>query len=109
MFGNNPRVNPFESRKQLLISESELNRAQLVREWDALAVGVRTFSGRVKSFGSLASSASLLVAGLAAFRRVKSGRTGVKLSWLQTILKGAGIVFTLWPAFRSQGRRQSDK
>ena len=30
MFGKNPRMNPLESRKQLLIAESELNRAQLV-------------------------------------------------------------------------------
>ena len=33
MFGNNPRVNPLEARKRLLVAESELNRAQLVEEW----------------------------------------------------------------------------
>ena len=32
MSGKNPRMNPLESRKQLLIAESELNRAQLVQE-----------------------------------------------------------------------------
>jgi hypothetical protein len=51
MFGNNPRMNPLESRKRLLIAESELNRTQLVQEWVALAAGVRTLTGRVKSFG----------------------------------------------------------
>ena len=37
MFGKKPRLNPLESRKQLLIAESELNRAQLVQEWQAMA------------------------------------------------------------------------
>ena len=37
MFGKKPRLNPLESRKQLLIAESELNRAQLVQEWQTMA------------------------------------------------------------------------
>jgi hypothetical protein len=102
MFGKEPRLNPLESRKQLLIAESELNRAQLVQEWVAMTVG-RTLTGRVKSFGSIASAAALLVAGLAALRRGNSGSAGVKPSWLQTILKGAGMVSTLWLAFRAKG------
>jgi hypothetical protein len=58
-------MNPLESRKQLLIAESELNRAQLVQEWQAVADGVH---------------------------------------WLQTLLKGAGLLSTVWQAFRSPGR-----
>jgi hypothetical protein len=109
MFGNNPRVTPLESRKRLLIAESELNRAQLVREWVAMRAGVRTLAGRVKRFGSIASAAGLLVAGLAAFRRAKSVSTGVKLSWLQTILKGAGMISSVWRAVRAKGHDQEDK
>jgi hypothetical protein len=109
MFGNNPRVNPLELRKRLLISESELNRAHLAREWVAMTVGIRTLGGRVKSFGALASSAGLLVGGLAALRRGKPRSSGVRLSWLQTILKGAGMVSTFLLAFRSQSRHPSDK
>jgi hypothetical protein len=109
MFGKNPRLNPLESRKQLLIAESELNRAQLIGDMAALTAGVRTLADRVKTCGSLASSAALLVAGLAAFRRGKSGDAGVKPSRWQTLLKGAGLVSTLWFAFRSQGRDHENK
>jgi len=99
MFGKNPRLNPLESRKQLLIAESELNRAQMVGDMAALTVGVRTLTDRARYFGSIASSAAVLVAGLAAFRRGKPADGGAKFSWVRTILKGAGLISTLWLAF----------
>ena len=102
-------MNPLESRKQLLIAESELNRAQLAGDLAALTAGVRTLTDRAKSFSAIASSAAVLVAGLAAFRRGKSADAEGKPPWLQTILKGAGLISTLWLAFRSRGRDQQDK
>ena len=109
MFGKKSHVTPLELRKQLLIAESELNRAQLAGDITALTEGVRTLTDRAKSLGSIASSAAVLMAGLASFRRGKPADAGAKPSWLQTILKGAGMVSTLWLAFRSQGRDQKDK
>jgi hypothetical protein len=109
MFGKNPRMNPLESRKQLLIAESELNRAQLAGDIAALTAGVRALTDRAKSFGSIASSAAVLVAGLAAFKRGKPEDADAKRSWLQTILKGAGLVSTLWLAFRPQRGDPKDK
>ena len=97
-------MNPLESRKQLLIAESEINRAQLVGDMAALAAGVRTLTDRAKSFGSIASSAAVLVAALAAFKRGKPVDADAKPSWLKTILKGAGLISTLWLAFRSKRR-----
>jgi hypothetical protein len=104
MFGNHPRVNPLESRKRLLIAESELNRTQLVQEWLALTAGVRTLTGHVKSFGSIASAAALLLAGFAAYRRGKRTEADVKPSWLQTALKGAQAAASIWLAFRARSR-----
>jgi hypothetical protein len=109
MFEQNPRVNPLEARRQLLVAESELNRAQLLQEWVAMTAGVRTLADRVKTFSSIASAAALLVAGLAAFRRGKSGDAGVKPSWWQTILKGASLVSSLWLAFRAHGQDRGNK
>jgi hypothetical protein len=109
MFGKKPHVTPLELRKQLLIAESELNRAQLVGDMAALTAGVHTLTDRAKSFGSIASAAALLVAGLAAFRRGKCVDADAKPSWLQTILKGAGLVSSLWLAFRAKGRDQESK
>jgi len=102
-------MNPLESRRQLLIAESELNRAELVGDVVTLTAGVRTFADRAKSFGSIASSAAVLVAGLAAFRRGKPVVAGAKRSWLQTIFKGAGLIPPLWLAFRAKGHHQKDK
>jgi len=109
MFGTQSHVTPLESRKQLLIAESELNRAQLVGDMAALTAGVHTLTDRAKSFRSIASSAAMLVAGLAAFRRTRSAPADAKPSWLQTIVQGAGLISTLWLAFRSQGRNQEDE
>ena len=100
MFEKNPRMNSLKSRKQILIAESELNRAQLVGDLAALTADVRTLTDRAKSFGSIASSAAVLVAGLAAFRRGKPVDADAKPSWLRTILKGAGLISTFWLAFR---------
>ena len=108
MFGKKPRLNPLESRKQLLIAESELNRAQMVGDMAALTAGVRTLTDRAKSFGSIASSAAVLVAGLAAFRRGKPAGADAKPSWPRTLLKGAGLISTFWLAFRTQ-RRDRDR
>ena len=102
-------MNSLESRKQLLIAESELNRAQMLEEMAELTAGVRTVTERAKSFGSIASTAAVLVTGLAAFQRTKSVLPAAKPSWLQTILKSAGMVSTLWLAFRSQRRDRENK
>lgn len=103
MFGKNPHLNPLESRKQLLLAESELNRAQLVVDMAALSADVDALTERAKSLGSLASSAAMLVAGLAALRRGKAADADAKPSWFKRILKGAGVVSSLWLAFRSRG------
>jgi len=104
MSGKNPRLNPLASRKQLLLAESELNRAQLVQDWQAVADGVRAVADRARTLGSIAATAASLVAVFASFRRQKSAPTAEKPSWLQTLLKGAGLLSTVWQAFRSPGR-----
>ena len=100
MFGKNPRMNPLESRKQLLIAESELNRTLLVQEWQTMADGVRSVADRARIISFLASAAASLMAGLASFRRTKSAPAGEKPSWWQTLLKGAQLAGWLWSEFR---------
>jgi hypothetical protein len=109
MFGKDPRMNPLESRKRLLVAESELNRAQLVEDIAALTADVRALTDRARSYGSIASSAAVLVAGLAAYQHGKPADTDAKPSWLKNILKGAGFVSTLWLAFRSRDSVQKDQ
>jgi hypothetical protein len=104
MSGKNHRLNPLASRKQLLIAESELNRAQLVQDWQAVADGVHSVANRARTLGSVLSATASLAAGLASFRRKKSAPAAEKPSWWQTILKGAELISTVWQVFRPQGR-----
>ena len=101
-------MKPLESRKQLLIEESELNRAQLVQEWQMLADEVHSLTRQARTISSIASAAASLVAGLASCRRKASAPAAEKPSWLQTILKGAGLVSTFWQAFRSPARGRDE-
>ena len=100
MFGKNPRLNPLASRKQLLIVESEINRAQLVQEWQKMADGVRSIADRAGTISSVVSAAASLIAGLASFRRARSTPVDEKPSWWQTLLKGAQLAGLLWSEFR---------
>ncbi len=92
-------MNPLESRKQLLIAESELNRTQLVQEWQTMAEGVRSIARRARIISSLALAATSLFAGLVAFRRRKSASAVGKLPWWQTLLKGAQLAGSFWSEF----------
>ena len=105
MFGKTSRMNSLASRKKLLVAESELNRAQLVQELEAIKDKVHSLTNQARTISSLASAAAILIAGLSSFRRKKeSAPVAEKPSWLQTIVKGAGLVSTIWTAFRSQRR-----
>jgi hypothetical protein len=109
MSGKNPRMNPLASRKQLLIAESELNRAQLVREWQTMADEVHSLADQARTVSSLVSVAASLAAGVACFRRKKSAPAADKPSWLQTILKGAQLAGDLWSEFGPQRREEKEK
>jgi len=97
-------MNPLKSRKQLLIAESELNRAQLVQELRTMADEVHALANQARTIGSLASTAASLVAGLVSFPRKKSAPAAEKPSWWRTILKGAQLASSFWTEFRPQGR-----
>ncbi len=102
-------MNPLESRKQLLIAESELNRAQLVQELETIKDKVHSLANQARTITSLASAVSILIAGLASFRLKKeSAPAAEKPSWLKTFIKGAGLVSTIWTAFRPQRRNQDE-
>jgi hypothetical protein len=97
-------MSPLQSRKQLLITESELNRAQLVQEWQTMSSEVHALAEQARTIRSIALSVATLVAGLASLRQKKSAPAAEKPSWWQTILKGAGAVSSIWSEFRSSRR-----
>ena len=92
----------LESRKQLLIAESELNRAHLVHELQTMAGDIHALARQAKTIGSIASAVAGLVSGLSSLRQKKSTPEAEKPSWGQTIVKAAGMVSTFWSNFRSR-------
>lgn len=97
-------MKPLQLRKELLVAESELNRAQLIVEWQALTAGARALTTHMKSISALASAAAMLVAGIGAFRRERALARSAKSSWLETLLKGAKVATSIWMAFRPWDR-----
>lgn len=96
MFGENPGMNTLETRKQLLIAESEINRLQLAEEWQTMAGEARSVVQRAGTLRSFVINATSLIFGMASFRRTKSAPTGEKHSWGRTLLKAARLAGSLW-------------
>lgn len=109
MFGKTSDLSPLASRKQLLIAESELNRAQLSEDWQTIEHSVREVAHRAKTIGGWASSAVMLVAGVAALRRGPTAPGNAKSSWFQKILAGARVASTIWFAFRSRREKKEHR
>jgi len=104
MFGIDPPITPLERRKQFLIAESDLNRIRILNEGQEMADGLRVFTGRVKTVGSIALAGAALAAGVAVFIGGKPVPPVAKPSWLHTIVKGAQIASSIWFAFRARSR-----
>lgn len=89
-------MNPLELRRRLLVAESELNRSQIIADCAEVTAGGRLFAERARSFGALLSSALILITATAAFQKGRSSAGARPASWLQTMIKGAGLVSTVW-------------
>ena len=96
-------------RKDLLIAESELNRAQLRDQWEAATEWHRTLRAGAWTVGSVASAAALLVSGVRAFRRKRDAQDGTAISWLQPLIKGAGLIASLCEKFRAREGEQKNR
>ena len=109
MFGQKPGVTALELRKQLLITESEINRVRLIKEWQTLADEAFGFADQVISIKTMASSIVPLVAGLAAFTGGKAAAAASKHPWLRKIISGARLASTIWLAVRSRNTTSAKK
>jgi len=98
--GKTHPLNPLQSRKQLLVAESELNRMQLLQKFQTMTGEVRALSKQARTLGTFASAAAALVTGVASFCRKKPVASIGKPSWWQTLVKGAGVAASFWSEFR---------
>jgi hypothetical protein len=104
MSGKNYSLSPLESRKQLLLVESELNRAQLITELRDFKNEVHHLQDQVHAIGSIASSAAKLATTFSAIGNAFTHRNGDekgKSSWISTLLNGARTGASIWGALRS--------
>lgn len=107
MFGKQSSLSRLRIRKQLLVTEAEVQREQLRQELQIIEGGVRGLGGQAKSIGSIASIAALLMAGLSALRSARTrrlDRNGHHSSFFSKILGGARLASTVWLALRSHKR-----
>ncbi len=105
MSGKDPLVNSLQSRRQLLIEESELQRVELVRSWLTMAEGAHALAGRARTIGSIGVAAATVVAGVAAFqRRNPVVAINKKPSWVGSIFNGAQLASAVWLALRRPPR-----
>ncbi len=98
-------MSPLAARKKLLLAESELNRAQLVQDWQTMTGEAKALTQKAKTIGSVASAAASLIAGVVSFRRRKPAPAAKKPSWWQTLLKGAQLAVPLWSEFRARPKQ----
>ena len=86
-----PRLKLLEARKQLLLAESDLNRARLLQEWIGWKGEVQHLTHQIRKVGCIASVAAAAMAAFSAWRHgspVPDGRNG-KTPWISTLLNSA--------------------
>jgi hypothetical protein len=96
-------MSDLEARKQLLVTESELNRSRLAEEWAELKLDVHDLVEHGRPLGSLIVSAAGLASVFTAIRRVwpdPSPRRNGKRSWISRMLNGVQTGAALWQAVR---------
>jgi len=100
MPGQKPDVTSLETRKQLLVMESDLNRAYLCEEIVRLADDLRAVGNELHSAAAVASSI------FTTFAPKNNGAAEEsppeKPSWVSTIVRGVKLGTSLWLAFRSK-------
>jgi hypothetical protein len=103
MSGEKPDLTSLESRKQLLILESELNRSLLLNEVRELKGEFHKVTVQARGMGAMVSSVADLAGALSSVGHALAPKlkNGGKPSWISTIVNGARAGASLWQAFRS--------
>ncbi|HTB86175.1 MAG TPA: hypothetical protein VK742_21185 [Candidatus Sulfotelmatobacter sp.] len=109
MSGKTNGLTALEMRKQLLIVESELNRAHLDHDLQTVMVRVHHVAGQISALGSLASTVSSLGPSVADFFSGISGPdkeapSSKETSWFSRLFSGVRAGVDLWTAIRSDRR-----
>lgn len=108
MPGKESQLTPLETRKQLLVAESELNRAQMLNELLDLKNEIHRCKRHLQAAGSTVSAAAKIADAFSAVSRAFSRceDSGNKPSWTSTLLDTARTGTSLWLLLRSFWRKR---
>src|ERR1700677_2238387 len=114
MPGKNTPLNSLQTRKRLLITESEVNRAELVSELKQVKGEISHLKKQLRTFGSIASSAALAATAFSLFRKRKAAAEsfeggGKITTWISSALAGARIGTSLFQKIKSILREREDE
>src|SRR5215469_4374019 len=102
MFGKKSYLKTLESRKQDLLAESEVNRIELLKDWDALKIEGSRVKKHLRNVGSIASSAAILATAASFFRRRPEephrarAQNHAGASWVNAAVNGARVGASLF-------------
>lgn len=100
------KLTPLETRKHLLLLESDLNRAQLVEDLRGWKAEFQRTKEHWNKLGSVATIATRLTATVSTARRVISRfATSGKKSWFSFLFDGVTAGTSLWYMLRSERRK----
>ena len=110
MFRKNSHLNILQTRKRLLLAESEVNRAELSKELDALKGEIARVKKHIATAGSIVSSAAVVATAASLFSR-RFGRSeksdsSAKTPWVSAALDGVRIGTLLFSKIKSFFRKR---
>lgn len=110
MFGKKAYLRTLESRKKALLAESEVNRIELLNEWETLKMEANHIKRQLRAAGSIASSAAVLATVTSLLRRRHAEppkpEHHAKPSWLGAAINGAQTGASLFFKVRSLLRQR---
>ena len=91
-------MNPLETRKRLLLAESDLLRVQLADDFGLLLAAWRRAGMPGRSLGGASPGIVFLTACLSALGRFRDPVPGGHASvfWVGRLVRGIGLVSTVW-------------
>ncbi|MEN9776873.1 MAG: hypothetical protein RJB04_628 [Verrucomicrobiota bacterium] len=93
-------MNPLETRKRLLMAESDLLRIQLTEDIESLRSAWDRSGSRARIWSGLISSIPMLMAGMSALHPKPTADGGSRRSWGTLLLQGAGLLSTVWLSWK---------
>jgi hypothetical protein len=95
-------LTPLQRRKAVLVVEAEQQREQFCQDANLIKSRFEALATQAKSVSSMASVSGLIWRGISVFRRPRSPRQNGKPSLVAKLVRGAGLVSSLWFALRSR-------